>query len=85
MNVIRANQEMRQSKVTSIANSIKKTLDKGKVIVYSQLILSTKVNLNLSEPTTKDYVERALFSLGVKKENLSDEHFVKIWSANKDE
>ena len=84
MNIIRVRQEERQIKIGSICETIKLSLDDGKVIDYKHFILATKVGLNLSEATTKDYVGRALFNLGIKPEDLSDEKFVKIWSSTKD-
>ena len=86
MNVIRLNQEAREMKVMMITNSIKKSLDAGKTINYLNLVMSSKVNLNLSGPTTKDYIERAMFKLGIKKiEDLEDEKYAKLWSSTKDE
>jgi len=70
MNIIRMRQEERANKISDLRNSIKKALDKKKTITCRDILLSARANLNISDRTAKEYLEVALFQLGLKKEDL---------------
>lgn len=60
-------QEVRARQIKQIEASIK-ARKKGKEINKKMLILATMANLNLSRGTSRDYVEIALFNLGLANE-----------------
>ena len=72
MNIIAMRQEQRAIKISQIQESIRKTLSEGKIIKYLELVLMTKAKINLSDRTAKDYIQIALYNLGLTQEQLED-------------
>ena len=70
MNIIEMRQEKRSREIRQIQASIEKAREKKKKIIYKDLVLATMSNLNLSKRTAQDYIEIALFRLGMEKDEL---------------
>ena len=60
-------QEERQNRIAVISSSIKKELAAGKQITLDLIILATSSEMGLSKRTAQEYVEIALFNLGLDK------------------
>ena len=69
MNIIAMRQEVRENKIRQIEASIKLALEKepDKKIDFKRIVLSAMANVNISRSTAIDYVEVALFNLGLEK------------------
>lgn len=83
MNIIKLRQEERNNKIQGITNSIKLRLDEGKMISYDDLVIASMGNFHVARRTAMEYIEVAVFNLGIKKENLNDEKFVTLWKEMK--
>lgn len=67
MNIIAMRQEKRQQQINQIVASIKKARKEKQNITYEKIVLAARTNLNLSDRTAKEYVQNALYALGLDK------------------
>jgi len=64
VNAPRMHQEKRAIQVQQIMASIEKAM-KMKKVDFESIVLATMASLNLSRRTARDYVNMALFNLGI--------------------
>lgn len=70
VNVIRMRQQEREAKIIKIEGSIKKALAEGQNISLEKTVFAAAANLMISKRTALEYVDIALFRLGMKRADL---------------
>ncbi len=78
MDIIRSRQQKRSTQISELTASIEKSLEENKEVNYKQLVLGAQSNLGISDRTAKQYIDVALFNLGLDVEDLRYPSLLKI-------
>ena len=65
MDVIRTRQEVRHRLISEIMESIKKGLEKDQELTKKDVRMAVMANLGLASRTAKEYVDVAVYKLGI--------------------
>ena len=66
MDIIQVRQERRLNQITEITESIKSAYEKDKGIRKKDIVMAVMSNIGVSKRTAQEYIEIALFNLGLK-------------------